>query len=71
MTLEYFVLPRAKTPPLKAFANERGQFGAGGATAAAELETEGTRDPEWAISQAKRFVDTGAYMIMIGVRGHH
>src|ERR1700736_6674746 len=33
------------------------QFGAGGATAAAGLETEGTRDPEWAISQAKRFVD--------------
>jgi phosphosulfolactate synthase (CoM biosynthesis protein A) len=36
------------------------QFGAGGATAAAELEAEGTRDPEWAISQAKRFVDAGA-----------
>ena len=25
------------------------QFETGGATAAAELETEGTRDPEWAI----------------------
>ena len=36
------------------------QFGAGGATAAAELKAEGTRDPEWAISQAKRFVDAGA-----------
>ncbi len=41
------------------------QFGAGGATAAGELAAEGTRDPEWAISQAKRFVDAGAYMIMI------
>ncbi len=26
------------------------QFGAGGASAAAELEAEGTRDPEWAIA---------------------
>lgn len=45
------------------------QFGAGGATAVAELEAEGTRDPEWAISQAKRFVDAGAYMIMIESEG--
>ena len=45
------------------------QFGAGGATATAELEAEGTRDPEWAISQAKRFVDAGAYMIMIESEG--
>jgi phosphosulfolactate synthase (CoM biosynthesis protein A) len=45
------------------------QFGAGGATAAAELEAEGTRDPEWAIQQARRFVDAGAYMIMIESEG--
>ncbi len=45
------------------------QFGAGGATAAAELAAEGTRDPEWAIQQAKRFVDAGAYMIMIESEG--
>ena len=45
------------------------QFGAGGATAAAELEAEGTRDPEWAISQAKRFLEAGAYMIMIESEG--
>jgi len=45
------------------------QFGAGGATAAEELEAEGTRDPEWAILQAKRFVDAGAYMIMIESEG--
>jgi len=45
------------------------QFGAGGATAAAELEAEGTRDPEWAIYQAKRFIDAGAYMIMIESEG--
>src|SRR5437660_7378507 len=29
------------------------QFGAGGASAAAELKAEGTRDPSWAIAQAK------------------
>ncbi len=45
------------------------QFGAGGATAAAELESEGTRDPEWAIAQARRFLDAGAYMIMIESEG--
>ncbi len=45
------------------------QFGAGGATAAAELAAEGTRDPEWAIQQARRFVDAGAYMIMIESEG--
>jgi phosphosulfolactate synthase (CoM biosynthesis protein A) len=45
------------------------QFGAGGATATAELAAEGTRDPEWAIQQARRFVDAGAYMIMIESEG--
>ena len=45
------------------------QFGAGGATAAAELQTEGTRDPEWAIAQAKRFLEAGAEIIMIESEG--
>jgi phosphosulfolactate synthase (CoM biosynthesis protein A) len=45
------------------------QFGAGGATATAELAAEGTRDPGWAIGQARRFVDAGAYMIMIESEG--
>ena len=45
------------------------QFGAGGATSVSELKAEGTRDPEWAINQAKRFVDAGAYMIMIESEG--
>src|SRR5574339_617868 len=45
------------------------QFGAGGATAEGELAAEGTRDPEWAIQQAKRFIDAGAYMIMIESEG--
>jgi phosphosulfolactate synthase (CoM biosynthesis protein A) len=45
------------------------QFGAGGATSAEELAAEGTRDPEGAICQAKRFLDAGAYMIMIESEG--
>jgi len=45
------------------------QFGAGGATAPAELQAEGTRDPNWAISQAKRFLDAGADIIMIESEG--
>src|SRR5438105_4160762 len=45
------------------------QFGAGGASAAEELEAEGTRDVGWAIGQAKRFLEAGAYMIMIESEG--
>lgn len=45
------------------------QFGAGGATAAAELKAEGIRDPQAAIAQAQRFLDAGAYMIMIESEG--
>jgi phosphosulfolactate synthase (CoM biosynthesis protein A) len=45
------------------------QFGAGGATEAAELEAEGTRDPGWVITQAKRFLDAGADIIMIESEG--
>src|SRR5215471_17302422 len=40
------------------------QFGAGGASAAEELASEGTRDVEWAIGQARRFLEAGAYMII-------
>jgi phosphosulfolactate synthase (CoM biosynthesis protein A) len=45
------------------------QFGAGGATAAAELRAEGTRDPNWAIAEARRFLDAGADIIMIESEG--
>jgi phosphosulfolactate synthase (CoM biosynthesis protein A) len=45
------------------------QFGAGGATQPEELEAEGTRDPEWAIQLAGRFLDAGAYMVMIESEG--
>jgi phosphosulfolactate synthase (CoM biosynthesis protein A) len=45
------------------------QFGAGGATAAAELRAEGARDPSWAVAQAKRFLEAGADIIMIESEG--
>jgi phosphosulfolactate synthase (CoM biosynthesis protein A) len=45
------------------------QFGAGGASAPAELKAEGTRDPGWVIAQARRFLDAGADIIMIESEG--
>jgi len=45
------------------------QFGAGGGTRSAELKSEGVQDPAWAIARAKRFIDAGAYMIMIESEG--
>ena len=45
------------------------QFGAGGSTSAAELETEGTRDVGWLIQQAKRCLDAGASILMIESEG--
>lgn len=45
------------------------QFGAGGDTAKGELESEGTLDTGYAVKQARRFVDAGAYMIMVESEG--
>jgi phosphosulfolactate synthase (CoM biosynthesis protein A) len=45
------------------------QFGAGGATTAGELKAEGTRDPNWAIAQAKRCLEAGAEIVMIESEG--
>jgi phosphosulfolactate synthase (CoM biosynthesis protein A) len=45
------------------------QFGAGGATATAELKAEGTRDPGWVVAQAKRLLEAGAEIIMIESEG--
>ena len=63
------VVERVQRAGLKAKPEVGIQFGAGGATAAEELEAEGTRDPEMAIAQAQRFLDAGAYMIMIESEG--
>lgn len=45
------------------------QFGAGGASAVASLEAEGTSDPDWAVIRIKKYLEAGAYMIMIESEG--
>lgn len=45
------------------------QFGAGGDTAAGELRQEGIQDVDYAIRQAKQFLDAGAYLIMMESEG--
>jgi phosphosulfolactate synthase (CoM biosynthesis protein A) len=45
------------------------QFGAGGATAAAELEAEGVRSARGAIRQALRYLEAGARLVMIESEG--
>jgi phosphosulfolactate synthase (CoM biosynthesis protein A) len=45
------------------------QFGAGGASTAASLEAQGTREVEWAIQLGKRFLSAGAEQIMIESEG--
>jgi phosphosulfolactate synthase (CoM biosynthesis protein A) len=45
------------------------QFGAGGATAAAELAAEGTRDIGAAIRLGRRHLDAGAHLLMIESEG--
>jgi phosphosulfolactate synthase (CoM biosynthesis protein A) len=63
------LVERVQKAGLKAKPEVGIQFGAGGDTAAGELQAEGTRDPEWMIEQARRFIDAGAYMIMIESEG--
>lgn len=45
------------------------QFGAGGDTAQGELESEGVQDVGYAVKQAQKFLDAGAYIIMIESEG--
>jgi phosphosulfolactate synthase (CoM biosynthesis protein A) len=63
------LVERVQKAGLKAKPEVGIQFGAGGDTDAGELQAEGTRDSEWMISQARRFINAGAYMIMIESEG--
>lgn len=63
------LVERVQREGLKAKPEVGIQFGAGGDTPAAALAAEGTRDVEWVIHQAERFLDAGAYMIMIESEG--
>ncbi len=63
------LVERVQKAGLKAKPEVGIQFGAGGATAAAELASEGTRDPALAVAQVQRFIAAGAYMVMIESEG--
>jgi phosphosulfolactate synthase (CoM biosynthesis protein A) len=63
------LVERVQKAGLKAKPEVGIQFGAGGDTAAGELQAEGTRDPEWMIEQARRVIDAGSYMVMIESEG--
>jgi phosphosulfolactate synthase (CoM biosynthesis protein A) len=54
---------------LRAKAEVGVQFGAGGASAAAELAAEGTRDAGWATRLARRCLDAGAELVMLESEG--
>ena len=45
------------------------QFGAGGGTSASELAMERPQDVGWAVERARRFLDAGAYQIMVESEG--
>lgn len=63
------LVERVQKAGLKAKPEVGIQFGAGGASSAEALEAEGMLDPGWAILQARRFLDAGAYMIMVESEG--
>jgi phosphosulfolactate synthase (CoM biosynthesis protein A) len=63
------LIERVQQAGLKAKPEVGIQFGAGGATSSEELAAEGVRDVEGTIMQARRFLDAGAYMIMIESEG--
>jgi phosphosulfolactate synthase (CoM biosynthesis protein A) len=63
------LVERVQRVGLKAKAEVGIQFGAGGATAPAELEQEGTRDVGYAIELGRRCLEAGAHMIMVESEG--
>jgi len=63
------LVDRAKEEGLKPKPEVGVQWGAGGATSAEELEAEGVSDPGRAIAAAKKFLEAGAYLIMIESEG--
>ena len=63
------LMERVQRAGLKAKPEVGIQFGAGGATTLDELAAEGTHDVAWVIQLARRFLDAGAYQIMIESEG--
>ncbi|HYZ75728.1 MAG TPA: phosphosulfolactate synthase [Chthoniobacterales bacterium] len=63
------IIEMVQTAGLKAKPEVGVQFGAGGGTSEEELEAEGVFDPSLAIARAEKFLDAGAYMIMVESEG--
>lgn len=63
------ITEKVRKAGLKAKAEIGIQFGAGGASSVEALEAEGTGDVGWAVMRAKKYLDAGAYMIMIESEG--
>jgi phosphosulfolactate synthase (CoM biosynthesis protein A) len=63
------LVEKVKKAGLKAKPELGIQFGAGGDTAAEELEAEGTRDVGWLVAQARSALEAGADIIMIESEG--
>lgn len=63
------LIERVQKAGLKAKPEVGIQFGAGGATTLAELKAAGQKDTGYAIRQAKKFLEAGAYMIMVESEG--
>ena len=63
------IVERVKDEGLKPKPEVGIQWGAGGETSIEELEEAGVRDPSRAIHAAKRFLEAGAYLIMIESEG--
>ncbi|HEY9449958.1 MAG TPA: phosphosulfolactate synthase [Gemmatimonadaceae bacterium] len=63
------LIERVQRAGLKAKPEVGIQFGAGGATAEDDIKGEGQHDVAWTIQLARRFLEAGAYQIMIESEG--
>lgn len=63
------LISAVKEAGLKAKAEVGIQFGAGGGSRAEALEEQGTQSVEWAIERSKRFLEAGAFQIMLESEG--
>src|SRR3712207_9404587 len=59
------LVERVQKAGLKAKPEVGIQFGAGGGTAAGELQAGGDRDPGWMVRQGPRVLDAGSYRVPI------
>jgi phosphosulfolactate synthase (CoM biosynthesis protein A) len=63
------LMDKVQSAGLKAKPEVGIQFGAGGSSDSAQLQEAGTRSPEYAVKLAKRFIEAGAYLVMVESEG--